>query len=178
MRSQLSKPAARSAHKVGAKTGHGLSSPSDIPDKLYFKIGEVARICAIQTYVLRFWESEFPQLRPSKSGTGQRLYSKRDVEMALRIRHLLYEEGFTIPGARQTLQQEARGVPGHAAGSRDRQSELPLELQAMPRTAAPLKVEKLKTELRAILGMLSTPLGVPRLVKDRQPDGASQLFID
>src|SRR5260221_349531 len=64
-------------------------SGSDIPDKLYFRIGEVARLCDIPAYVLRFWESEFPQLKPHKGGTGQRLYRRRDVEMALRIKSLL-----------------------------------------------------------------------------------------
>ena len=76
-----------------------------IPDKLYFRIGEVARICAVPSYVLRFWEREFPQLRPGKGGTGQRLYRRRDVEMALRVRGLLYNEGYTIPGARQWLRE-------------------------------------------------------------------------
>ena len=56
-----------------------------IPDKLYFRIGEVARLCGVETYVLRFWETEFPQMRPNKSGTGQRLYRKRDVELAMRV---------------------------------------------------------------------------------------------
>jgi DNA-binding transcriptional MerR regulator len=81
---------------------------STIPDKLYFRIGEVAVLCEVPTYVLRFWESEFPQLKPNKGGTGQRLYRRRDVEMALRIKTLLYDEGFTIPGARQTLKTEQR----------------------------------------------------------------------
>ena len=79
-----------------------------IPDKLYFRIGEVAALCGVPAYVLRFWESEFPQLKPNKGGTGQRLYRRRDVEMALRIRTLLYEGKFTIPGARQALRTEQR----------------------------------------------------------------------
>ena len=79
-----------------------------IPDKLYFRIGDVAKLCAVPPYVLRFWESEFPQLKPNKGGTGQRLYRRRDVEMALQIKALLYEEGFTIPGARQALKAEQR----------------------------------------------------------------------
>lgn len=83
-----------------------------IPDKLYFRIGEVARICAVPSYVLRFWEREFPQLRPAKGGTGQRLYRRRDVEMALRVRRLLYEEGYTIPGARQWMREGARAAVG------------------------------------------------------------------
>src|SRR6201994_5103292 len=83
---------------------------STIPDKLYFRIGEVAKLCGVEAYVLRFWETEFPQLKPNKSGTGQRLYRKRDVELALRIKRLLYDEGYTIPGARQVFQAEAREV--------------------------------------------------------------------
>jgi len=84
------------------------ASASEIPDKLYFRIGEVARICEVPTYVLRFWESEFPQLKPNKGGTGQRLYRRRDVEMALRVKKLLKDEGYTIPGARQLLQSELK----------------------------------------------------------------------
>ena len=80
----------------------------EIPDKLYFRIGDVARICEVPAYVLRFWETEFPLLKPNKGGTGQRLYRKRDVEMALRIKSLLYDQGYTIPGARQVFKQEAR----------------------------------------------------------------------
>jgi DNA-binding transcriptional MerR regulator len=77
-----------------------------IPDKLYFRIGEVATLCRLPAYVLRFWESEFPQLKPVKSSTGQRMYRKRDVESVLRIKQLLYEQGFTISGARQQLRTE------------------------------------------------------------------------
>jgi DNA-binding transcriptional MerR regulator len=79
-----------------------------IPDKLYFRIGEVATLCHLPAYVLRFWESEFPQLKPVKSGTGQRMYRKRDVESVLRIKELLYERGFTIAGARQHLRAETK----------------------------------------------------------------------
>lgn len=69
-----------------------------IPEKLYFRIGEVSRLCNLPAYVLRFWETEFPQLKPIKSSTGQRMYRRKDVESVLRIKQLLYEEGFTIPG--------------------------------------------------------------------------------
>src|SRR5271167_1016068 len=79
-----------------------------IPDKLYFRIGEVATLCRLPAYVLRFWETEFPQLKPVKSSTGQRMFRQRDVESALRIKKLLYEEGFTIAGARQQLRAESR----------------------------------------------------------------------
>src|ERR1700723_196671 len=84
------------------------TSGSDIPDKLYFRIGDVAKLCDVPAYVLRFWETEFPQLKPNKGGTGQRLYRKRDVEMALRIKSLLYDQGYTIPGARQVFKVEAK----------------------------------------------------------------------
>jgi DNA-binding transcriptional MerR regulator len=82
--------------------------PTVIPDKLYFRIGDVAKLCDVPAYVLRFWETEFPQLKPNKGGTGQRLYRKRDVEMALRIKCLLYDQGYTIPGARQVFLTESK----------------------------------------------------------------------
>ena len=80
----------------------------EIPDKLYFKIGEVSELLGVEPYVLRYWETEFPVLSPKKSGTGHRLYRRKDVELLLRIKHLLYEQRFTIEGARQTLQSESR----------------------------------------------------------------------
>jgi DNA-binding transcriptional MerR regulator len=80
-----------------------------IPEKLYFRIGEVARLCRLPAYVLRFWETEFPQLKPVKSSTGQRMYRRKDVENVLHIKQLLYEEGFTIAGARQHLRAEIKG---------------------------------------------------------------------
>src|SRR5689334_3333456 len=86
-----------------------------IPDKLYFRIGEVASLCRLPAYVLRFWESEFPQLKPIKSSTGQRMYRKRDVESVLRIKQLLYQQGFTISGARQQLRSETKTEKGQAA---------------------------------------------------------------
>ena len=97
--------------KMAAKRKSGIKGKSDeilIPDKLYFRIGEVATLCRLPAYVLRFWESEFPQLKPVKSSTGQRMYRKRDVEHVLRIKQLLYEQGFTIAGARQQLRAEAK----------------------------------------------------------------------
>ena len=85
-----------------------------IPDKLYFRIGEVAELCRLPAYVLRFWETEFPQLKPTKSSTGQRMYRRRDVEHVVRIKQLLYSEGYTIAGAREHLKQEARAAKGQA----------------------------------------------------------------
>ena len=79
-----------------------------IPQKLYFRIGEVAELCCLPAYVLRFWETEFPLLKPVKSNTGQRMYRRKDVENVLRIKKLLYEEGFTIAGARQHLRSDGK----------------------------------------------------------------------
>src|SRR5438067_12761633 len=80
-----------------------------VPEKLYFRIGEVARLCRLPAYVLRFWETEFPQLKPVKSSTGQRMYRRKEVEAVVRVKKLLYEEGFTIAGARQQLRSEVKG---------------------------------------------------------------------
>ncbi len=87
----------------------------EIPDKLYFRIGDVAQLCEVPAYVLRFWETEFPQLKPGKGGTGQRLYRKRDVEIAMRIKSLLYDQGFTIAGARQVFKNETKAREAAAA---------------------------------------------------------------
>jgi DNA-binding transcriptional MerR regulator len=89
-------------------------APPPIPDRLYFKIGDVARLCGVEAFVLRFWESQFPQLKPNKSGTGQRLYRRRDVELAMEIKRLVHAEGYTLSGARAVLDQEQRR-PGTSA---------------------------------------------------------------
>ena len=75
----------------------------EIPDKLYFRIGDVSRIAGVKPYVLRYWESEFPSLGPKKSGTNHRLYRRKDVELVLEIKRLLYEKRFTIEGARKHM---------------------------------------------------------------------------
>ena len=80
----------------------------EIPDKLYFKIGEVSELLGVEPYVLRYWETEFSVLSPKKSGTGHRLYRRKDVELLLRIKHLLYERKFTIEGARLALTSEGK----------------------------------------------------------------------
>lgn len=128
-----------------------FESPT-IPDRLYFKIGDVARICEVETYVLRFWESQFPQLKPNKSGTGQRLYRKRDVELALEIKRLVHAEGYTLAGARQTLEQTHRRrdaqptlVPAPAAETSKR-------IDAVAAT-----IGHARAELREILGLLAVP---------------------
>src|SRR5580704_10151477 len=91
------------------------AAPPEIPDKLYFKIGEVSDLLGVEPYVLRYWETEFAVLSPKKSGTGHRLYRRKDVELLLRIKHLLYDKKFTIEGARQTLHEESRGPKARAA---------------------------------------------------------------
>ena len=80
----------------------------EIPDKLYFRIGEVSRLAGIKPYVLRFWETEFSVLDPKKSGTGHRLYRRKDVELVLEIKRLLYVNRYTIEGARKALDGRAR----------------------------------------------------------------------
>ena len=84
------------------------SDTPEIPDKLYFRIGEVASLLAVEPYVLRYWETEFRSLTPKKSGTGHRLYRRKDVELLLKIKHLLYEKRYTIEGARQSLHNDSK----------------------------------------------------------------------
>jgi DNA-binding transcriptional MerR regulator len=121
-----------------------------IPDKLYFRIGEVAELCSVATYVLRFWETEFPQLKPAKSSTGQRTYRRREVELALRIKRLLYEEGFTIAGARAQLKLEAKPAKT--------QPGLPFP-QAAPRDG----LKRVRQGLQEILALLNAPLAAKRM---------------
>lgn len=113
-----------------------------IPDKLYFRIGEVATLCHLPAYVLRFWESEFPQLKPVKSSTGQRMYRRRDVESVLRIKQLLYEQGFTISGARQQFRAETK--------SDKSQTAIPFPSHSAP------ELQNIRQGLRDILNLLST----------------------
>ena len=124
-----------------------------IPDKLYFRIGEAARLCGVEAYVLRFWEKEFPQLRPTKGGTGQRLYRRRDVELALRIKQLVHREGYTIAGARQQLANEIK------ENRRKPQPEL-IPFSGGKPAAKPsqveIRIQRLRMELRDIQKMLST----------------------
>src|SRR5712672_4820159 len=101
--------------RTKAATRKHRSAEVIIPEKLYFRIGEVARLCRLPAYVLRFWETEFPQLKPVKSSTGQRMYRKRDVESVVRIKKLLYEDGFTIAGARVQLREETKSERNQSA---------------------------------------------------------------
>lgn len=85
-----------------------LFDPPRIPDKLFFRIGEVSRIAGVPASVLRFWETEFPRIRPRRTETGQRIYRRSDVELILTIKHLLYDQKFTIKGARQHMKSKAK----------------------------------------------------------------------
>jgi len=109
-----------------------ISSEAIIPDKLYFKIGEVGQIAGIPTYVLRFWETEFPRINPKRTSTGQRLYRKNDLELILKIKHLLYDKKFTIQGAKQ-----------HLNALRKKKTSLPLVL------------DDIRTELESIRELLA-----------------------
>ena len=146
-----------------------------IPEKLFFKIGEVCELAGVQAHVLRYWESEFPMLAPQKNRAGQRVYRKRDVEMALRIKELLYEDQYTIAGAKKRLTNELRGggklkvVGSEEDGQTDTPAtELNGEGELFPtavppsytRSVAPRTVEErqglkqLASELRELLSLL------------------------
>ena len=143
-----------------------------IPEKLFFKIGEVCELAGVQAHVLRYWESEFPMLAPQKNRAGQRVYRKRDVEMALRIKELLYEDQYTIAGAKKRLTNELRGggklkVVGAEDGQPESapvefnngdlfQPETPTYTSAVtPRTAEERQgLKQLASELRELLSLL------------------------
>lgn len=91
--------------------GNRPSPEVSIPEKVYFRIGEVSHLAQTKPYVLRYWETEFPSLRPGKTRTGHRLYRRKDVEIVFHIKRLLYEQGFTIEGARKQLAANSKGSP-------------------------------------------------------------------
>lgn len=115
------------------KLGGGIAAGSShIPNKLYFRIGEVSDLVGVKPYVLRYWESEFPDIKPSKSKSGQRLYKRRDVDMLLKIKELLYDERFTINGARKRLKEIAR-TDGRAVSVQPQSvADMPHQLEAFP----------------------------------------------
>lgn len=112
-----------------------------IPDKMYFRIGEVSGLTRTKAYVLRYWETEFPTLKPKKTSTGHRLYRRKDVETILEIKRLLYQQGFTIDGARRKLAGNSKGGP----------EQKPL-FQPGP---SPAEVKAIRQELETILTILS-----------------------
>lgn len=115
-----------------------MSTVSRIPEKLFFKIGEVCELIKVQPHVLRYWETEFPMLAPQKNRAGQRVYRRKDVEMVLRIRDLLYEEKFTIAGAKKKLADEMRGSTRTRAASKEAPA-------AEPEAKAPVAAEPAPT---------------------------------
>ncbi len=165
--------------------------PPAIPDRLYFKIGDVARLCGVETYVLRFWETQFPQLKPNKSGTGQRLYRRRDVELALKIKHLVHIEGYTLAGARQLLQQSQAPRPApQSLPQPETQQDSPAgaPLLALDSGQAPSgrsfeeiasTIAHARTELREIAGLLASPDPQPPRRRSRlstMPSASGSLF--
>jgi DNA-binding transcriptional MerR regulator len=145
-----------------------------IPEKLFFKIGEVCELAGVQAHVLRYWESEFAMLAPQKNRAGQRVYRKRDVEIALRIKELLYEDQYTIAGAKKRLANDLRaggklkivssedGLESSNADASQSESEgkAGTATRSAPetRTAADRKsLRKVAAELREILAMLDVP---------------------
>ncbi|MBI2817713.1 MAG: MerR family transcriptional regulator [Acidobacteria bacterium] len=120
---------------------------AEIPDKLYFPIREAARIIGVEPYVLRFWEKEFPMFHPGKGGSGHRRYRKKDLEMALEIKRLLYREGFTIEGARNRLKT---GQTSTAARKERARTQAPLPFMDAPRSA----LNRIRRELSEILTIL------------------------
>ena len=152
---------------------HPLNTTPAIPDRLYFKIGDVARILDLETYVLRFWETQFPQLKPNKSGTGQRLYRRRDVELILEIKRLVYSEGYTLAGARQALgQTSAQRRPAQPRDSQrdaqpslqpDSQPRLPLAVNGSTQRLESLAaaIGEMRAELREIASLLAAPVAEP-----------------
>ena len=136
-------------------------SPEEVPDKLYFRIGEVARLAGIKPYVLRFWETEFPALDPKKSGTGHRLYRRKDVQLVLEIKRLLYEKRFTIEGARKSLDARPKtgdaAPPAPAAAPKKTTAKQPSQQKPVQTgffdIPSPL-LETVRTELREIVELL------------------------
>jgi DNA-binding transcriptional MerR regulator len=104
--------------EIAGEASLAAAAQQEIPNKLYFRIGDVARLAGIKPYVLRFWESEFPTLGPKKSGTGHRLYRRKDVELVLEIKRLLYEKRYTIEGARKFLETRPKGEASTAAAGK------------------------------------------------------------
>lgn len=125
-----------------------------IPQKLYFRIGEVSRLVGVKPYVLRYWETEFAGLAPNKSGAGHRFYRRKDVELLLQIKQLLYEKRFTIEGARRHLESQAKtGRRDRALAAEGRSRSAP---PAQPELFPPQRAgwQAVRDELAAILDLL------------------------
>jgi DNA-binding transcriptional MerR regulator len=158
------KDAADHAADQAPELGEAVTA-TEIPDKLYFRIGDVARLAGIKPYVLRFWETEFPGLGPRKSGTGHRLYRRKDVELVLEIKRLLYEQRFTIEGARKFLDARPKPDAAGASGKPAKRRSAKAATAAMPKGqvdlfgGSPEKSEMLdmvRKELREIVNLLKS----------------------
>jgi len=126
-----------------------IPSP-EIPEKLYYPIREVAQITGVEPYVLRFWEKEFPAIRPPKGGTGHRRYRRKDIETILEIKRLLYDQGFTIAGARTQMQK--------AAGESPAEQKVPATRKAGGAgSSGAAALHRIRRELNEILTILSKP---------------------
>jgi DNA-binding transcriptional MerR regulator len=121
-----------------------------IPDRLYFRIGDVSELLGVEPYVLRFWETEFPTLQPRKSKTGHREYKRKDVELLLEINRLLYDEGFTISGARKALKERGKSARKKSAAAG--QAQMPL--LAEPHRLRP-GLDRVRKELQEILAFVN-----------------------
>lgn len=117
----------------GIKMQNKKPDQKELPDKLYFKVGEVSAITGVPAYVLRFWETEFKRIKPKRTASGHRLYRKIDIELILKIKHLLYDEKFTIRGAKQHLR----------AKTGDLQEK-----------SAPITVDEIRSELKHIRALI------------------------
>ena len=125
------------------------------PKKLYYKIREVSEIVGVEAHVLRFWETEFPSLKPPKSKSGQRTYRPRDIELLLRIRELLYDEGFTIPGARKQLEAKKPAEAPKTVLPTSRSERSRKRTESKKRLASKSDhYDKVKSELENILTLL------------------------
>lgn len=147
-----------------------------IPEKIYFKIGEVCDLVGVQPHVLRYWETEFPMLSPQKNRSGQRSYRRRDVEMALRIKELLYDEMFTIAGAKKKLQSEIREGSKLKIVHSDSRTDEPVSA----RESEPSLFEDEELELDEVTEVIEERLGTASSLDSDQRDAirslASQLL--
>lgn len=148
--------------KAEKKPEASSAPPAGIPDRTFYKIGEVCELTDTQPYVLRFWETEFPQLAPRKSRAGQRIYQRKDIDLVLRIKRLLYDEEYTIAGARKKLEEEqaASGAAGAVAPQSRGAAKKPAKGQARGAASAAADEHLVSTlrsiahELRALKNLL------------------------
>ncbi len=135
-----------------------MESASRIPEKLFFRIGEVCDLIKVQPHVLRYWETEFPMLAPQKNRAGQRVYRRKDVEMVLRIRDLLYEEKFTIAGAKKRLLEDMRGGSARARLAEETAAEEKTEPRPASASDPSLADQSTSPQTRSVLRLLKSDL--------------------